>query len=82
MSQLFFLKLVIIPTWRISVIAININDAATTAPNGNDDDDDNVTGGVYDTPEAQQYWSRRFGDLFANIANIQVRNIFLITGSF
>ena len=29
-------------------------------------------GGVYDSPEAKLYWSRRFGNLFTNLASIQV----------
>ena len=30
-----------------------------------------IAGGVYDSPEAQEYWSQRFGDLFSNIRSLQ-----------
>ena len=30
-----------------------------------------IVGGVYDSPEAQEYWSQRFGDLFSNIRSLQ-----------
>lgn len=36
---------------------------------------DLLHGGVYDSPEAQAYWSRRFGDLFANLADIQKSSV-------
>ena len=26
---------------------------------------------MYDSPEAQEYWSQRFGDLFANLKTVQ-----------
>ena len=31
------------------------------------------SGGVYDSDEAKVYWKKRFGNLFADLATIQVR---------